>query len=119
MKSAEQFSARRRTVQLYLANATKSSYTWIDNTPTVWDEVLEVLESYDPASIVVNISPDNAFSGGLHAGELHNIVEQLGPRWSEKLVSVPMVAVEFIGTMPEGQLSWYRRLQETAWAIIS
>jgi len=119
LKSAEQFSARRRTVQLFLANASEHSYTWIDNTPAVWDELKKVLESNNPKSIVVNDSPDIAFSGGLHSGEKDNFINYLGPKWSEKLISVPMLAVEFIATMPPGQLGWYRRLQETAWAIIS
>ena len=30
-----------------------------------------------------------------------------------------MVAVEYIGTMVKGRLEWYRRLQETAWAMIT
>lgn len=107
LKSAKQFSARRRTVQLYFANATEFAYTWIDNTPTVWSELLAVLESMDPATIAVNVDQDIAFSGGLHVGEYDNIVEQLGSGWSERLVSEPMLAVEFIATMPEAQLSWY------------
>lgn len=119
LKSAKQFSARRRTVQLYFANATEFAYTWIDNTPTVWSELLAVLESMDPATIAVNFDRDIAFSGGLHVGEYDNIVEQLGSGWSERLVSEPMLAVEFIATMPEAQLSWYEKLQETAWAMIS
>lgn len=122
LKSAQQFSARRRTVQLFLANATKptkSSYTWIDNTPTVWDELLDVLEEYDPKKIAVNADQEVAFGAGLHVGELANIVTKLGKKWRDRLVSEPMLGVEYIATMPEGQLSWYKRLQETAWRIIS
>lgn len=122
LKSATQFAARRRTTMLFLANATSgspSSHTWIDNTPTVWSSLLAVLAEQDPARIAINIHSEIAFSGGLHAGEFGAFFEQLGPKWAKRFVIEPMIAVEFVATMVEGQLSWYRRLQETAWAMIS
>ncbi|TVY85112.1 hypothetical protein LSUE1_G000443 [Lachnellula suecica] len=122
LKSATQFSARRRTVDLFLANAvegTSFSYTWIDNTPTVWSELLVVLEAQNVSSIAVNADTDVAFSSGLHAGELNKIIKELGPKWKKKLVVEPMLGVEFIGTMVFNRLGWYRQLQETTWAIIS
>jgi len=122
LKSATQFSARRRTVTLFLANVTDgspSAYTWIDNTATVWSDLLKVLEKQKPESIAVNIDTQIAFSSGMHVGELENIINKLGPFWAEKLVSVPMLAVEYVGTMPKAQLRWYKKLMETAWAMIS
>ena len=122
LKSAQQFAARRRTVQLFLADAKNdgpSSYTWIDNTPDVWSELLDVLESQNPSSIVVNIDSDIAFSAGLHVGELDEIIEQLGSRWSKRLVIEPMLGVEYVATMARDQLLWYKNLQETTWAMIS
>lgn len=122
LKSAKQFSARRRTTMLFLANPANgapSSYTWIDNTPTVWSELLEVLEAQNPASIAINAHSEIAFSGGLHAGELERIVENLGSKWKKRFVTHPMLAVEFVATKVEGQLEWYRKLQSTAWAMIS
>lgn len=44
--------------------------------------------------------------------------QNLGEKWTSRFVDRPMVAVEFIGTMVEGRLEWYRKLQETAWAMI-
>jgi hypothetical protein len=122
LKRATQFSARRRTTQLFFANATdpiKPAYVWIDNTPEVWESLLDVLEAQNPATIAVNVDSEVAFSSGLHAGELVEIHGKLGKKWSEKLVSEPMIAVEYIGTMVKDRLPWYRKLQETAWAIIS
>lgn len=122
MKSATQFSARRRTTSLFFANARNgrpSAYTWIDNTPELWSNLRSVLEENDPASIVVNVDPDIAFSGGLHAGEATEIYKQLGSPWNERLIANPMVAVEYVATMPTTQLPWYRRLMETAWAMIA
>ncbi|TVY27269.1 hypothetical protein LHYA1_G003401 [Lachnellula hyalina] len=122
LKSATQFSARRRTVDLFLANTVEDasfSYNWIDNTPEVWSELRSVLEAHNVSSIAVNADTDVAFSSGLHVGEFGKIVQELGPEWEKKLVVEPMVGVEFIGTMVPGRLEWYRRLQETAWAIIT
>jgi hypothetical protein len=122
LKQATQFSARRRTTQLFLANATdpaQPAYSWIDNTPEVWSKLLDVLESQNPGKIAVNVDSEVAFSSGMHFGELGEIVARLGGRWMEKLVSEPMIAVEYIGTMVKDQLPWYRILQETTWAIIS
>lgn len=122
LKKATQFSARRRTIDLFLANVTDgspSSYSWIDNTPTVWEDLIAVLDKQKPESIAINVDSQIAFSAGLHAGELNNIMKELPLRWIAKLVTVPMLAVEFIGTMPKSRIGWYKKLQETAWAMIS
>jgi hypothetical protein len=122
MKSFNQFSARRRTTSVFFAHAKDdepASYTWIDNTPDVWKNLREVLEHHDPYSIAVNVDSQVAFSSGLHAGESMLLTQKLGSPWKERLVTLPMIAVEYIATMPKNQLSWYRKLMETAWAIIS
>jgi hypothetical protein len=122
LKRATQFSARRRTTQLFFANATdpvKPAYTWIDNTPEVWSSLLDILETQNPATIAVNVDSEVAFSSGMHAGELGKIKSRLGKKWNKRLVSEPMIAVEYIGTMVKSRLPWYRKLQETAWAIIT
>jgi hypothetical protein len=123
MKKGTQFSARRRTLSIYVAtNATSHnchSQTWIDNTPQVYSDLLKVLEACNPASINLDTDADLAFASGLHAGEFARLSEELGAKWSKRFVNKPMVAVEYIATMPESQLNWYRKLMETAWAIIS
>jgi len=120
-KSAKQFSARRRTTKLFLAESAHGGtyHSWVDNTLAVWKNLVEVLEAGNVSSIAVNIDADIAFTSGLHAGEYATIVKQLGLEWSEKLVNVPMLGVEYVATHPESKLEWYRKLQETAWAMIS
>lgn len=121
LKPAQAFSARRRTTSVFFANPvndTASSYTWIDNTPDLWASLHSVLEQNKPAKIAINVDPDVAFSSGLHAGEYFELTTQLGPTWKDRMVSVPEVAVEYVATMPEAQIGWYRRLMETAWAMI-
>lgn len=121
LKEATQFSARRRTTQLFLANAshgTPSTYDWIDNTPLVWEELRDIFEAQQPRAIALNTHPELAFSGGLHAGERDAIVSALGPEWESKFVLEPMLGIEVVGTMVDGRLGWYRKMMETAWAVI-
>jgi hypothetical protein len=121
LKSAEAFSARRRTTTLFLANSStsKDSYTWVDISQNLWDELRDVLDTENPKAIAVNTHPQIAFSSGLHAGELDAIRDGLGKEWADRFVSKPMVAVEYIATMPASRAEWYHRLQSTAWAVIS
>lgn len=122
IKRATQFSARRRTVHLFFADAppgAQTAYQFIDNTPAVFDELRSILDTHRPNSIALNVDANIAFAGGLHVGLYNELVAELGPAWSDKFVAAPMVAVEYIATMPSSQLAWYKRLQETAWAMIS
>ncbi|KAH0599028.1 hypothetical protein MHUMG1_03142 [Metarhizium humberi] len=122
LKSATQFSARRRTTSIFLASTPDKSptaYTWIDNTPRVWDELKALLEKHQPSSIAINAHPEIAFSSGLHAGEYEAISTALGEEWTSRFVVNPLLGVEYIGTQLPARISWYRKLQETAWAIIS
>ena len=122
IKRATQFSARRRTVHLFFADAPegcKTEYQFIDNTNAVFQEVKDLFEKHQPRSIVLNVDPDIAFAGGLHVGMYNELIQQLGPKWSARFIEAPMVAVEYIATMPSPQLEWYKRLQETTWAMIS
>ena len=122
MKSFVQFSASRRTTSVFFASPKEgrpSSYIWVDNTPKVWSELRTVLEAHDSYSIAVNVDPEIAFSSGLHAGESMLLTRVLGSPWRDRLVSVPMIAVDYIATMPTSQLYWYRKIMETAWSMIS
>ncbi|EPE04518.1 xaa-pro aminopeptidase family enzyme [Ophiostoma piceae UAMH 11346] len=144
LKAATQFSSRRRTTILYVpgnssvlgrsaavtartqvladpaSGLTATEFYWIDNTPGLWTEMQAVLAAVDPARIVINAAEDLAFSSGMHAGELAAVKRGLGSPWAGRLVSdTPLLAIEFVATMVPSRLEWYRRLQETAWAVIS
>lgn len=121
LKDYAQFSARRRTTQLFLANSTgdsPSTYQWIDNTPLVWSELKAVLAEQQPRTIALNTHTELAFSSGLHAGELDAIEAALGGEWADRFILEPMIAIEVVATMVDSRLGWYRKLMETAWAII-
>ncbi|KAI1436460.1 putative lipoprotein [Xylaria sp. CBS 124048] len=121
LKGAAQFSARRRTTHLFLASPSAgaaSAYTWVDNTPGVWDDLRAILEAQQPRSIALNTHSEIAFASGLHAGELNAVSAALGDVWAGRFVLEPLLPVELVATMVPGRLPWYRRMQETAWAII-
>ncbi|KUI63573.1 hypothetical protein VM1G_10305 [Cytospora mali] len=120
LKEYEQFSARRRTTQLFIANASdsQSAYSWVDNTPLVWSELRTILADQQPRTIALNTHAELAFSGGLHAGERDAIEAALGKEWAERFVLEPMIAVELVATMVDSRLEWYRKMMETAWAVI-
>ncbi|GAP86661.2 putative xaa-Pro aminopeptidase family enzyme [Rosellinia necatrix] len=121
LKEATQFSARRRTTHLFLAaprDGAREAYSWIDNTAAVWEDLRAIFAAQRPASIALNTHPEIAFASGLHAGELDTISAALGEEWADRFVLEPMLPVEVVATMVPGRLPWYRRMQETAWAII-
>ncbi|TQV95538.1 Xaa-Pro aminopeptidase family enzyme [Cordyceps javanica] len=121
------FSARRRTTMLFFAPSASdpslaTAHTFVDNTPRLWDEVRGVLARRDPARIAVNAHPEIAFASGLHAGELAAARRGLGDAWADRFVAdddAAMLAVEYVGTQEAARLPWYRRMQETAWAVIT
>ncbi|KAK4448676.1 hypothetical protein QBC34DRAFT_101983 [Podospora aff. communis PSN243] len=122
IKTAIEFSARRRTTILFFAKPSgdgPTAYTWVDNTPHLWDEVRTALAAHSAKKIAIDIHPEISFSSGLHAGELDALRKGLGLEWAARLVSKPMLAVEYIATMPRARADWYHRLQSTAWATIS
>ncbi|KAF3013932.1 hypothetical protein E8E14_002551 [Neopestalotiopsis sp. 37M] len=124
LKDFVQFSARRRTTELFLAQplpggkSNQTSYSWIDNTPRVWEELRDILAAADPRSIALNTASELAFSGGLHAGERDAIAAGLGEEWADKFVLEPMLGIELVARMVPDRLDWYRKMMETAWAII-
>lgn len=117
IKSATEFAAHRRTVVLFHAGQ-PNQLSWIDNTGAVWPALRAVLAAFRPRTIAVNTNRDHAFAGGLHVGELAVLQEELGERWTSRFVDVPMLAIEYVSRRMPGQIEHYRRMQETAWALI-
>jgi hypothetical protein len=124
VKPATTFAARRRTVYLFHHGSGSllgkpNPLVWIDNTPGVWNELRDILEQYNPRAIALNINPDIAFADGMHAGELERVSEQLGEKWMGRVARRPMLSVEFMARRIPGQIEYYKKLQEMAWAMIT
>lgn len=123
IKSATEFAAHRRTVVLFHTNTSAlagqpNPLSWIDNTGAVWPALRGVLSSYNPQKIAVNTDRAHAFAGGMHVGELAVLREELGARWTSRFVDVPMLAIEYVSRRVPVQVEHYRRMQETAWALM-
>lgn len=123
IKNATDFDVHRRTVVLFHTNSSSvqgipNPIIWVDNTGQVWPELRELLEAYDPQRIAINDHRDIVFGGGLRAGELYSLEEQLGAKWMNRTVNIPMLGVEYVATKVEGQLRYYRDMQELVWAMM-
>ncbi len=84
-----------------------------------WRLLREVVEDRDPANIVVNIDEDWAFADGLHAGEREALERALGPEYVARIRREPRLAVDFVAHRIPEMLPRYRKIEETAHAIIS
>ncbi|KAG5342316.1 hypothetical protein J132_06170 [Termitomyces sp. J132] len=123
IKNSTDFDVHRRTVVLFHTNTSSlngqpNPMIWIDNTGSVWPELRNVLEHYDPKRIAINVDRDIAFGAGLHVGELAVLFEELGEKWMSRTVNEPMLSVEYVATRVDSQLPYYRKMQEIIWALI-
>lgn len=123
MKNATAFDSHRRTVVLFHTNSSTTAglpnpIVWVDNTGQVWPELRATFEEHDFRRIVVNTDRNIAFAGGLHVGEYEVLAEELGEKWTERMVNEPMLAIEYVATRVDGHLPYYRKLQEIVWAML-
>ncbi|KAI0650544.1 hypothetical protein C8Q79DRAFT_998370 [Trametes meyenii] len=123
VKDATEYAPHRRTVLLFHTNTSTlteqpNPLRWVDNTGAVWPELRTILRAYDPRRIALNTDKDVAFGGGLHVGEYEVLARELGEDWIERTVNEPMLGIELVAARVPGQLEYYRKLQETTWALI-
>jgi len=123
IKGATEFAPHRRTVLLFHTNTSSlagqpNPLRWVDNTGQVWQELLPILEVYNPKKIAINIDKNIAFGGGLHVGEYEVLKDQLGQRWTGRMVNQPMIGVEYVAARVSGQLRYYTMLQDITWALV-
>ncbi|KAH9943261.1 uncharacterized protein BXZ73DRAFT_74254 [Epithele typhae] len=127
VKDATEYAAHRRTVLLFHRNSSSAlvpgrpntnPLRWVDNTGVVWPELRAVLAALAPRRIALNTDRDVGAAGGLHVGEYEALAGGLGGRWMERTVNEPMLAIEYVAARVPGQLAYYRKLQETTWALI-
>ncbi|KAF7792897.1 hypothetical protein EIP86_003998 [Pleurotus ostreatoroseus] len=124
IKDATEFAPHRRTVVLFHTNSSSltghpNPLRWVDNTGQVWPELRALLRSFRPERIAINSDRNIAFASGLHVGEWSVLHEELGDSWMERAVNRPMIAIEYVATRVPGQLLYYRKLQESTWALVS
>ncbi|KAF9452420.1 putative lipoprotein [Macrolepiota fuliginosa MF-IS2] len=123
IKNATAFDSHRRTVVLFHTNSSTTTglsnpIVWVDNTDQVWPELRSTFEEHDFSRIVLNTDRNIAFAGGLHVGEYETLAEELGEMWMKRTVNEPMLAIEYVATRLDGYLPYYRKMQETVWAML-
>ncbi|KAJ3564835.1 hypothetical protein NP233_g8030 [Leucocoprinus birnbaumii] len=123
IKNATAFDSHRRTVVLFHTKSLSTAklpnpIVWVDNTGQVWSDLRALFEEHNFSRVVVNTDQDIAFAGGLHVGEHDVLLSELGEKWASRFVNEPMLAVEYVATQLDGQLPYYRMLQETVWAML-
>ena len=84
-----------------------------------WALFRRFVEDADPESIALNIDPVLAFSDGLHSGEREELEAALGEKYLARVKRVPGLAVDFIAIRAPQMQDRYRRIEETAHAIIA
>lgn len=87
--------------------------------PEQWTLLAPVVEACDPANIAVNVSHTHAFSDGLTVGEWEQLQAALPARYRDRVVRRERLALDYIAERLPEMLPTYRRMQETAHAIIA
>jgi hypothetical protein len=123
VKNATDFDVHRRTVLLFHTNESSlqdqpNPLKWVDNTGQVWIELGDIFDNFNPSRIAINVDQNIAFAGGLHVGEHEAIKDALGSKWTERMVNVPMLGIEYVTTKVDGQLKYYRELQDMVWTMM-
>ncbi|KAL4249645.1 Peptidase M24 domain-containing protein [Abortiporus biennis] len=123
IKSAMEFAPHRRMVLFFHSNTSSlagkpNPLRWVDNTGSVWTELLDILKEYNPQNIAINTDSNHAFGGGLHVGEFEALRENLGKKWTSRMVGKPKIGIEYVASRVSGQLQYYRSMQEITWALI-
>ena len=78
-----------------------------------------VVDERNPASIAVDIDPDDAFADGLSAGDYEQLQAALGPQWMAKVRHANGLVLDYLAVRAPGMLEWERRLIEVAHQIIA
>ena len=128
-------NARRTTIIVFsLDNETKNfesvaiaRYAFGENIPSIWDKedqpnqweaLKEYIESKNPQKIGINISSYESLADGLskyHYDQLYNV---LSPEFRKKITSAEDLAISWIETRTDLEMSVYTQLLEISSAII-
>ncbi len=78
-----------------------------------------VIDERRPASIAVDVDPDDAFADGLSAGDYEQLAAALGPEWMARVRHADALALDYLALRAPGMLAYERRLMEQAHQIIA
>jgi hypothetical protein len=117
-------SARRRTILVFYNNPSKKIYeklavarysvgdnikaSWdMQKFPNQWDALMDIITSRNPNKIGINTSKDFAHADGLDHTEYTEFMEKLPVAYKNKIVSAETLAVNWLETRTEREMSFY------------
>ncbi len=87
--------------------------------PDQWARVLEIIEERDPETIGINQSEHWQHADGMVLTDYQELVEAIGPEYSDRLVSAEMVAVGWLETRSQKEMAVYPQIVRIAHEIIA
>ena len=84
-----------------------------------WERLAELIAERDPQQIGINTSRDWPLGDGLTAGLHKRLVEALGPKLSERLVSAAPLCIRWLETRTAGELEVYPHIVGLARRVIA
>lgn len=136
MLPATWLSARRRTILVFYNNPAKKIYkklavarysvgehieaSWdLKKFPDQWDALMNIIATYQPEKIGVNISNDFGHADGLDHTEFEEFTKRLPVAFKSKLVSASNLAVTWLETRTEREMQFYPQLNHITHNIIA
>ncbi|MDH4314294.1 MAG: aminopeptidase P family protein [Gammaproteobacteria bacterium] len=89
-----------------------------DGQPDQWARIGEIVAERDPQRIAVNRSEFFPLADGLTATEERGLVDALGERYADRLVSAEKLALGWLETRIPEEMVAYRTIQRIAHAIV-
>jgi Xaa-Pro aminopeptidase len=135
MLPAEWLSARRRTILVFynpgkgkaLEKIAIARYDvgrlmrgdWnIDVYPDQWEALKEIIQKYNPKKIGINTSKHFGLADGLVSTEKEELLKIIGKRNQAKLVSAEKLAISWLETRSDLEITFYEELCALSRAII-
>jgi hypothetical protein len=132
---AEWLNARRRTILVFYRDATNNTIkkyavaryavgkqieaAWDPSkTPDQWDALVSLLRKINPKKIALNYSADFGHADGLDLTEYKEFMSYLNDAEKQKLISSEPLAVAWLETRTEKEMSYFPTLLNITHAII-
>jgi len=135
MLPAEWLNARRRTILVFYRDAAKNKFeklaiarynvgdsikaSWdMQRFPDQWDALADVIKTYQPAAIALNVSKDFAHADGLDHTDYLELTGKLPAAYKNKVVPAEPLAVAWLETRTEREMQIYPQLTTITHKII-
>lgn len=127
MLPATWLNARRRTILVFYHNPEKKVYkklavaryavgssieaAWdMQKFPNQWDALNNIIETYQPRKIAVNMSDNFAHADGIDHTEYTQFIQKISPENQRKVISSEPLAVAWLETRTEREMQFYPQL---------